>query len=128
MSAATRDEQPADTEDSQCEGARLGSGGAIADREARAVEARGGAREARGPLETGGSAERRVEELDPVDITVPDEEIIDPKKIEPIGNYGNNENPSNVDGADPQSDSDYIDDSQAGDDEDTPHPITPQTR
>lgn len=73
-------------------------------------------------------SQRRVEELDPVDIPVPGEEDIDPKKIEPIGNYGNNENPANVDGADPQSDPDHIDDSQAGDDEDTPHPITPQAR
>ncbi len=72
--------------------------------------------------------QRRVEELDPVDITVPDEEIIDPKKIEPIGNYGNNENPSNVDGANPRYDPDAIDDGQAGDDEDTPLPIIPQTR
>ena len=72
--------------------------------------------------------ERRVEEMDPVDIPVPDEEIIDPKRIEPVGNYGNNENPSNVDGADPRSEPDHIDDSQAGDDEDALHPITPQTR
>ncbi len=68
-------------------------------------------------------SERRVEEMDPVEIKVPDEENIDPKKIEPVGNYGNNESPSNVDGALPG-----IDDSQAGDDEDTLHPLTPQMR
>lgn len=72
--------------------------------------------------------QRRVEELDPVDIPVPDKENIDPKKIEPIGNYGNNEDPSNVDGAEPEPDPDDIDDFEAGDDEDTLHPITPQTR
>ena len=73
-------------------------------------------------------SQRRVEEMDPVDITVPDEEIIDPKKIEPIGNHGNNESPSNVDGADSEPDSDDMDDIQAVDDEDSPHPITPQIR
>lgn len=72
--------------------------------------------------------QRRVEELDPVDITVPGEEIIDPQKIEPIGNLGNNESPSNVDGANPKHHPDTTDDGQAGDDEDTPLPIIPQTR
>ena len=69
--------------------------------------------------------QRQVEELDLVDIAVPDEEIFDPKKIEPIGNYGNNESPLNIDGANPKPD---IDDFGVGDDEDTPHPIIPQTR
>jgi hypothetical protein len=73
-------------------------------------------------------SQRRVEELDPVDISVPDEEIRDPKKIDPIGNYGNNESPSNVDGADSMPGSDEVDDLGAGDDEDTPHPITPEKR
>ena len=73
-------------------------------------------------------SQRRVEELDPVEIQVPDEEIIDPKMIEPIGNYGNNESPLNIDGANPQPDIDDVDDVGAGDDEDTPHPIMPQTR
>lgn len=83
-------------------------------------------------------SQRRVEEMDPVDITVPgeeithpkkpDEDVFDPKKIEPIGNYGNNESPLNIDGANPQPDIDDVDDVGAGDDEDTPHPIMPQTR
>ncbi len=43
---------------------------------------------------------RRKEELDPVDIPIPDEEIIDPVKIEPTGDYHNTERPSNVEGTD----------------------------
>ncbi len=70
--------------------------------------------------------DRRAEEFDPVDIPVPDEENIDPKKIEPNGNYGNNESPSNVDGTDSEPEPDDIDDNDAGDDEDTLHPIQPQ--
>lgn len=61
--------------------------------------------------------QRRAEELDPVEISVPDEENIDPKKIEPIGNYGNNESPSNVEGVD--------DEQEPDDDEDTTQPLTP---
>ena len=73
-------------------------------------------------------SQRRVEEMDPVEIEIPDEEIMDPKKIEPIGNHGNNESPSNVDGAESDPEPDDIDAHQADDDEDSPHPITPQTR
>ena len=69
--------------------------------------------------------DRRAEELDPVDIPVPDEENIDPKKIEPIGNYGNNESPSNVDGTDSEPEPDSIDDSAGGEDDDTLSSIMP---
>jgi hypothetical protein len=50
--------------------------------------------------------ERRKEELDPVDIPIPDEEIIDPVKIEPTGDYRNTERPSNVEGTDNEEDGD----------------------
>lgn len=72
--------------------------------------------------------ERRGEEMDLVDIPVPDDEVADPKKIEPIGNYSNNQNPSNVDGADVEPDPDDIDNAEAGDDEDSFNPITPNIR
>ncbi len=78
--------------------------------------------------ETINLGQRRAEEMDPVDIPIPDGEIIDPKKIEPIGNYGNTETPSNVDGAKSKPDPDDIDDAEAGDDEDSPTPIIPKTR
>ncbi len=67
--------------------------------------------------------DRRGEELDPVDIPVPDEENKDPKKIEPIGNYGNNESPSNVDESDYDKDRSDVDIEE--DDEDSLHPDKP---
>ena len=68
--------------------------------------------------------------MDPVEISVPEEEIIEPDEKEPIGNFENNESPMNVEGAKSraEADSDDEDNLDAGDDEDAFHPTTPQNR